>query len=185
MLRFVTRLYLAALLFLCAPAMAVQVCSWDQPGHNPFVGDRQAAIMSYVHIPFADRLRLAWQVRFGSPSDTVSIGANGITGHPSYTYSDINDMHFGRGSRCESISRAGWPLGHTEPAKAYRRGNWCVIIPVVCGNVSWATCDQAPRAAALGAARRFNSVPEPGTIALVLAALAAMLMLGRKRRGSR
>lgn len=152
-------------------------CSWADPGRNPFTGDRQAAIMSYTQMSLADRILLAWRVRFKDPTDTVSIGPNGISGSLQYEYGDISGMHFGRSSRCETVDRSMWPLGHTEPAKAWRQGSWCAIVPDACGNVSLATCDLTPHAAAMGVA---YSVPEPGSLGLAAGALAVLAMARRR-----
>lgn len=131
--------------------------------------------MSYSHIPLPDRLAIAWQVRFGKPDDLIDIRADRIVGAAGAQYgAALYGMHFGRNTRCDETSRAAWPAGHTEPARAYCRGHWCVVIPEVCGNVSWITRDPA-------VAPTIRRVPAPATGGLALTALAAAAYTTRRR----
>jgi hypothetical protein len=137
--------------------------------------------MSYAHIPVWDRLSLAWQVRWGKPSAHVDIGQRGIVGSPAIDFGDVQGMHFGKGRRCDTVDRSQWPLGRTEPAAIYRRGNYCIVVPTVCGNISWATC-HSNGLAYTGAVR---AVPEPSTLLLTIAAISGMILLRGRFRASR
>ena len=129
--------------------------------------------MSYTHIPVLDRLAIAWQVRFGKPDDRVGVYLDRIVGGSGSQYgSALYGMHFGRTTKCEEVTRTGWAAGHIEPASAYCRGRWCVVIPDVCGNISWATRDLS--------APPVNHVPTPATFGLVLTALAALSLSQRQ-----
>lgn len=169
---------LAALALAASSAHAEVACSWNNQGYDPFRGDRIAAVMSYAHIPLQERFPLAMKVRWGKPDFYADITPTGITGAPGVNFSDIAGMHFGRGRRCEVVDRSQWAAGHAEPAAIYRRGNWCAVVPTVCGNVSWAHCSDSGLVASASAA--VGHAPEPGTAALVLAALGA-LVLARRR----
>jgi hypothetical protein len=170
---------LAALAVTLHDAHAASTCSWDQPGRDPYTGSPIAAVLSYTNIPAAARVKLAARVRLpewvslGRPDDTPDITRHGIASVRMQYVTDVSDMHFGRGSTCGSVTRQAWAGDHAEPARAYCEGEWCIVVPDVCGNVSWARRElpTTARGAAPAAARE---VPEPPALALAaVAALAA------------
>lgn len=157
-------------------AHAASTCSWDQPGRDPFTGSPIAAVLSYSHIPAAARVRLAARVRAGTPDDTPDITRDGIASVRVQYATDLHDMHFGRGSTCATVTRQAWAPDHVEPARAYCEGEWCIVVPVVCGNVSWAR-RELPVARGLALA---GSVPEPAGWALAAVGLVAIGAVRRK-----
>jgi len=179
------RLVLWALLLPSLAGAAVGGdCTWRDPGAEPYTGSRHAAVMSFDHIRFDQRLLLSLMVQHRPPSDVVAIGRDGIHGARGYSYdASVNGMHFGRGRRCGTVTRDGWDAGHTETARAWCRGRWCVLVPDVCGNVFWTVRDQLPAGVLREATTR--SVPEPGALWLVLAGLAAAAFITWRSRAHR
>lgn len=181
-----TTLILRLLLLLTAHAPAYALvsadCTWGSPGANAYTGSKHAAVMSFTHIRYDKRVLLSLMVQHRPPSDIVSIGRSSITGHRAYSYdSSVNGMHFGRGQVCATVTRDGWSDDHIEVAKAYCLQRWCVLVPDVCGNVSWTVRDELPAAVLLGTSAR--AVPEPSSLWLVLLALAMAAISQYRRRG--
>lgn len=175
-------LILAALLAIASTTHAAVGGSWDGPGEHPFTGSPFSAVMSYSHIPYLDRLSLAYAVRHTKPHARIEITRTEILGEAGVRYSSaLNGMHFARGVKAgDNISRAGWAADHTELASAWCRGSWCIVVPDVCNNVSWTVREILPTYGLHTAPRR---VPEPASIALVLSALlGAAIFTNRKAR---
>jgi len=120
-----------------AIAVAVSVvpsCSWDNPGANPFTGNRPASVQSYTDIPKATRDRLQRRMTALKYDDVAAIGRDSIQGKHDYT--DLRDMHFGKNRICSTISRDKWKPDATERGLVYCEDGHCIIVPTVCGNVS-------------------------------------------------
>ena len=113
----------------------VNACSWDRPGHNPFMGDVVAAVDRYRDIPEVVRARLQARMAKRAYDDVVSIGRDSISGRAEYG-STISDMHFGTNSVCRSVTRAGWSPRMQERGLVYCEGRHCILVPTVCRNVS-------------------------------------------------
>jgi hypothetical protein len=113
----------------------VKACSWDRPGHNPFMGDVVAAVDRYRDIPQAVRARLQARMAKRQYDDVVNIGRDSISGRGEYG-STISDMHFGTNSVCRSVTRAGWSPRMQERGLVYCEGRHCILVPTVCRNVS-------------------------------------------------
>lgn len=113
----------------------VEACSWDRPGHNPFMGDVVAAVDRYRDIPDSVRARLQARMARREYDDVVSIGRDSISGRAEYG-STISDMHFGTNSVCRSVTRAGWSPRMQERGLVYCEGRHCILVPTVCRNVS-------------------------------------------------
>ena len=113
----------------------VKACSWDRPGHNPFMGDVVAAVDRYRDIPEVVRARLQARMAKREYDDVVSIGRDSISGRAEYG-STISDMHFGTTSVCRSVTRAGWSPRMQERGLVYCEGRHCILVPTVCRNVS-------------------------------------------------
>lgn len=177
-------LTLAALL----ASQAQAACLWTDPGANRFTGDPVAAVQSYADIPPQARAELAEAVGQRAYSEVVDITRSAI-GAGRYTH--MRSMHWGAGQQClGDVDRSGWPADRVERGLVYCVRGHCVIVPTVCGNVARVNDKSAPpqpdpikAATKLGAAiggpgvRAPNAAPEPGTAALVLAALAAMALI--------
>ena len=116
-------------------AIFANPCSWDNPGHNPYVGKVETAINNYQDIPPAIRTTLIAKIQRDEYDDLVEIKRDSIEGTHSYD-NDIKGMHFGKNRTCSTITRGKWAPTHSEPAKVYCEGPYCIAIPKVCNNVS-------------------------------------------------
>jgi hypothetical protein len=125
---------------LAAPARAPRIervasCSWDRPGHNPFMGDVVAAVDRYADIPAPVRLRLKQRMQARQYDDLVDIRRDDIVGD--YRYEPgIRDMHFGVGRVCREVTRANWSPKAHERGLVYCEDGHCILVPTVCRNVS-------------------------------------------------
>ena len=134
-------LLLGAVLMLAAnPAQAaaasrVAKCDWDRPGVNPFMGDVVAAVDRYRDIPPLVRARLKERMADRNFDEFVTIGRDSIKGQ-NYYDPKIRDMHFGAGTVCGSVSRAGWSPRTKQAGLVYCEGDHCILVPTVCRNVS-------------------------------------------------
>lgn len=118
------------------PASAANVinsCGWNHPGTHPYKGGAIQGINDYKDIPPDVRLRLISRVKKMDFDSAATISRNGISGgfHP-----EITDMHFGSNTLCRDVNRDVWPTDHSEVGLTYCEGEYCLIIPTVCGNVS-------------------------------------------------
>ena len=113
----------------------VDHCSWDRPGHNPFMGDVVAAIDRYTEIPTPVRMRLKQRMQARQYDDLVDIRRDEIRGRARYEPA-IRDMHFGIDRVCRQVSRAGWTAQMHERGLVYCEAGHCILVPTVCRNVS-------------------------------------------------
>jgi MYXO-CTERM domain-containing protein len=113
----------------------VATCSWNQPGHNPFMGDVVAAVDRYQDIPLEVRQRLKQRMAARQYDDMVSIKRDSIEGKGSYE-PRIRDMHFGSNRVCGDVSRTAWTAQMQERGLVYCESGQCVLVPTVCRNVS-------------------------------------------------
>lgn len=132
----------AALAALAAPASAgpaaqgiAQACTWDRPGHNPFMGDVVAAVDRYQDIPSTTRAKLKARMAARQYDEIATIRRDSITGRARYA-PEIRDMHFGHGQVCRSVTRAGWAASMQERGLVYCEDGHCILVPTVCRNVS-------------------------------------------------
>lgn len=121
-----------------APAtLALDHCSWDRPGVNPFMGDVVAAVDRYRDIPPDVRDRLKARMAKRAYDDLVSIRRDSIDGRGGHAYgSAITDMHFGTRQLCRSVTRASWSPAMQERGLVYCDSGHCILVPTVCRNVS-------------------------------------------------
>lgn len=156
-------------------------CSWDQPGHNPFMGDVVAAVDRYRDIPIDVRARLKQRMAQRDYDDIVSIRRDSLEGKHGYD-PIIRDMHFGVDRVCTQVSRQKWSAEQQERGLVYCEGSQCILVPTVCRNVSRITRLEPVAAAAAsppggellfdapGAGQILGnapSVPDPATFALL------------------
>ena len=116
----------------------LEACSWDRPGHDPFMGDVVAAVDRYQDIPADVRKRLQARMVKRDYDDVVSIRRDSIAGRtPKVRYgTSIRDMHFGAHKLCHSVSRAAWGKDTQERGLVYCESGQCILVPTVCRNVS-------------------------------------------------
>jgi hypothetical protein len=125
-------------------------CSWDRPGHNPFMGDVVAAVDRYTDIPAPVRGRLKQRMQSRQYDEIVSIRRDRIEGKQQYGGA-IRDMHFGSGSVCRAVTRAGWAAQMQERGLVYCGSGHCILVPTVCRNVSRIVRQEATGPAAAAA----------------------------------
>lgn len=119
------------------PTVALDSCSWDRPGHDPFMGDVVGAVDRYTDIPADVRARLKARMAKREFDDMVSIRRDSIDGRAGQQYgSTIRDMHFGTHQICRSVTRSAWTAGMKERGLVYCEGGQCILVPTVCRNVS-------------------------------------------------
>ena len=129
-------LALAALLTASAALPAtLPTCSWNRPGHNPFMGDVVAAVDRYPDIPAPVRARLKERMASRSYDEVVSIRRDAIVGKARYR-PEIRDMHFGTGQVCGTVNRMQWQADTQERGLVYCEAGHCILVPTVCRNVS-------------------------------------------------
>lgn len=114
---------------------AIASCSWDNPGHSPFMGDVVAAVDRYQDIPPEVRGRLKQRMQARQYDEFVTIRRDSIEGANAYD-PRISEMHFGDGRVCRDIDRSRWTPQMTERGLVYCESGHCVLVPTVCRNVS-------------------------------------------------
>jgi PEP-CTERM motif len=128
-------LLLAAALTVTGPVMPS--CTWDRPGVNPFVGDVVAAVDRYQDIPVAVRETLKKRMTARQYDEIATIKRDTVQG--AYQYADLRDMHFGKGTICQTVTRERWKPTTQERGLVYCEDGHCLIVPTVCRNVSRVT----------------------------------------------
>ncbi len=119
------------------PTVALDACSWNRPGVNPFMGDVVAAVDRYTDIPADVRARLKARMAKREYDDMVSIRRDSIDGRAGQQYgSTIRDMHFGTHQICRAVTRTAWTSAMKERGLVYCEGGQCILVPTVCRNVS-------------------------------------------------
>ena len=114
---------------------SVPSCSWERPGHSPFMGDVVAAVDRYGDIPADSRARLKARMERREYDDLVVITRDSITGKADYRPT-IRDMHFGNGAVCGKVTRETWTPSMQERGLVYCDSGNCILVPTVCRNVS-------------------------------------------------
>lgn len=119
---------------LCSAAPPDDFCSWDHPGSNKYQDLPVNALRDY----YMDyRVRATLQVKMINHwyDDIVEIRRDGVTGNG--TYSNMRDMHYGKGSYCPGrVDTGHWNSTQVERALVYCVAEVCVAVPTVCNNVS-------------------------------------------------
>lgn len=109
-------------------------CSWAHPGANPYRGDPPAALADFA-MPEDTRRQLRTLMAAHRYTDVVTITRDGIVGQQ--RYADLREMHSGHGQLCHgNVDRSAWSATHEERGLVYCVGETCVVIPIVCNNVS-------------------------------------------------
>ncbi|MDP1532007.1 MAG: MHFG family PEP-CTERM protein [Rubrivivax sp.] len=145
---------------LAASVTAAPACSWDRPGHNPFIGDIIAAVDHYTDMPVGVRAALKARMAERRYDEIVTIGRDAIVGRHRYA-PDLRDMHFGSGQVCRTVTRKAWGAHAIERGLVYCESGHCVIVPTVCRNLSRVTrLPDAPESAGASGAR---GAAEPGS----------------------
>lgn len=114
---------------------AVARCSWDRPGHNPYMGEVVPAVDRYADIPAAVRSRLKERIAARRYDEIVEIRRDSIRGRHDYR-PEIRDMHFGLDRVCREVTRSAWTDAMRERGLVYCESGHCILVPTVCRNVS-------------------------------------------------
>ncbi len=139
-----------------AATATIDTCSWDRPGHDPFMGDVVSAVDRYQDIPSDVRERLKARMARRDYDDVVSIRRDSIAGRAKARYgSAIRDMHFGSHKLCHTVSRTAWTAQTQERGLVYCDSRQCILVPTVCRNVSRITRAEVAHEHAAG------ETPEP------------------------
>ncbi len=184
-------------------------CVWGRPGRDPYRGSVAEALRA-ARLPEPVRARLEARIAARDRDGRLAIGRDAIRdvlGGRSFAPVGFA-MTYGRTLCLET--RVNFPVGHEEPADLYevhddRGRRYSVMVPEVCGNVSFIAAtarDGGPAremaADTLPAQLKLatmvgprdddpaRSLPEPGTLACLIAAAAgwALLRWQRLRAGA-
>ena len=159
---------LATLLLCAGQAVAAVSCEWATPGHDRLTVARVLVIAKMNGLTLSEKVRAGIALA-QAPADRVMIWRDSITSTTRRMdyQPGLYQMGFGRGRVCD-ITRLSWSEYQAEPASAWPIGGGkCLLAADVCGNPAWTHCEPG-RIAGMGGAQ---SVPEPGTLAMVLMAL--------------
>jgi hypothetical protein len=188
-----------------------QGCAWAQPGRSPYRGDVEQALIT-ARLPAEVVHRIALKVRSGQPDDRLRISNAAIRSERDAREFDARNFALTYGRTLCVNSRVNFKPGHSEPASLYEATDQqgrlhSVMVPDVCGNVSVLGVRMERRRAQVvpvladpagdsiavlrtawvdeSSDGRVRQVPEPGTLASVLVALAAAAAVAgwRRRRG--
>lgn len=119
----------------------LDICSWNAPGTNPYMGEVPAAIEKY-NIPASAKAALKSKMLGLQYDDVVSIRKYGVDG-----YINFRNMHFGKGQVCATIDMSKWKTTDEERGLVYCAEGFCILVPTVCRNVS--QIDKLPERQAL------------------------------------
>lgn len=177
-------------------------CAWGQPGRNPYRGTVEQALM-HARLPPEVVAEVSRKVQAREVSDRLEIRTGSIRGVTHGRDFDPQRVALSFGRTLCLNSRVNFAPGHVEKADLYEakdaRGNrHAVMVPDVCGNVSvlgergerrrallaaGGGTDEAWWVLATAAAMSDGgSIPEPDSLAAVLAALAALWFTARRAR---
>lgn len=181
-------------------------CVWGRPGRNPYRGSLADALTA-AHVPAAVQAELLAKVAERRRDGRLVIANDGIRDEQGRRVFAARGFAMTYGHTLCLETRVNFPAGHQEPADLYEAKDaqgrrWSMMVPDVCGNVSFIA--ETGRRAAVGpiseepgglpAELRLatldnvddpggpRGVPLPGTLACTLAALLAWALAGRVRR---
>ncbi len=185
-----------------------QGCAWAQPGRSPYRGDVEQALVT-ARLPTEVVQRIALKVRAGQPDDRLQISNAAIRAQRDAREFDPRNLAMTYARTLCVNTRVNFKPGHTEAASLYEAADQqgrlhSVMVPDVCGNVSVLGVRMERRRAqavpvladpsgdSIPVLRtvwveddpdgRVRQVPEPGTLANVLAGLAAAVAVAGWQR---
>jgi len=164
-------------------------CAWGAPGRTPYKGTVRQALVG-AGLPHEVVNKIDLMVERKMVSDRVRITRDSIQTEDGERRFEPTIAAMGFGKTLCFGTRVNFPAGHVEVADLYEAtdgegAKFSVMVPYVCGNVS-VLAARAERADTPPGGIR--SVPEPGTLASLMAALAAMAAasgMSRRRADSR
>ena len=185
-----------------------QGCAWGLPGRNPYRGSVEQALVT-AKLPAEVVQRISSKVAAGQLDDRLEITNAGIRSERDEQREfEPRNVAMTYGNTLCVNTRVNFKRGHVERASLFeasdKQGNlYSVMVPDVCGNVSVLgarmerkrkriplavlaeTAHGAPPLLRLVSGaddQEARTVPEPGSLALALGALALMAGLTRLRR---
>lgn len=185
-----------------------QGCAWAQPGRSPYRGNVEQALVT-ARLPAEVVQRIAFKVQAGQRDDRLLISNAGIRAQRDAREFDPRNVAMTYARTLCVNTRVNFKPGHTEAASLYEAADQqgrlhSVMVPDVCGNVSVLGVRMERRRAqslpvlaetANGAMPVLHTVwleeaadpgvrrvPEAGTLAHVLAGLAAAAAVSAWRR---
>jgi hypothetical protein len=183
-------------------------CVWGRPGRDPYRGSVAEALRT-ARLPQGVQDALLAKVAAHAVDDRLTIGNGGISAALSGRVFAAHGFAMTYGRTLCLETRVNFSAGHTEAADLYEtrdaRGRlYSVMVPQVCGNVSFIAAQTKGRktetlsaadgdlpsqlrllsAVAGGEFDGARSVPEPGTLACLGAALLAWALAAAARRRS-
>jgi hypothetical protein len=187
-----------------------QGCAWGLPGRNPYRGSVEQALVT-AKLPAEVIQRISAKVNAGQLDDRLEISNAGIRTERDEREFEPRNVAMTYGNTLCVNTRVNFQRGHVERASLYeaadKKGNlYSVMVPDVCGNVSVlgarmernrkrvplavlaVTAHGAPalmRMVSGAAEAEVHTVPEPGTLACVLGALAVWAGIHRHQRRRR
>jgi hypothetical protein len=192
------------ILAIVEPLALRKNCVWGQPGRNPYQGTVEQALL-HARLPPEVVREISRKVKAHEVSDRLEIRTGRIHGVGQGHEFDPQRLLLTYGRTLCLNARVNFAPGHVEGADLYeatdaRGRRHAVMVPDVCGNVSvlGARGERKRRLNALavdgdrggddewsllatGAEPDPSSVPEPGSLAAVLTALAALALIRARR----
>ena len=109
-------------------------CSWAHPGANPYRGDPVRALADF-DLPSTTRTKLRTLMSAHRYTDVSTITRDDIVGD--HGYANLREMHSGHGQVCHGeVDRSAWSAMRRERGLVYCADDACVLVPVICNNVS-------------------------------------------------
>lgn len=157
-------------------ALAMYVmCSWNNPGHDPYVGDTIQAVDSFT-IPKHARAEIKYKILKNTPDDVIEIGKYSVESKKYSFNPNMLLMHFGKNKLCWGVDRSKWDNNHVEKAPIYCSSTYCVAIPYVCNNVTQLFSKRdIERVPPIVEKEKVHTVPEPSTLYLLGLALISVV----------
>lgn len=159
-------------------------CAWGIPGRQPYKGTTRQALVG-ARLPTEVVNKIEAMAERGIISDHVDIRSDSIQSASGKRRFDTTLVAMAFAETLCFGTRVNFRPGHVERGDLYDATdatgrNYAVMVPYACGNVSVL----AERAERPEEGHRNGSTPEPGTLAILVAGLGAMLALHWRRRRS-
>lgn len=167
-------------------------CNWNSPGADPARGPTVAVVaraLSNYGMDSQDKALIVSKVQRIANDGFVRVTRDAVESPTGTLAGNLRDMHYGKQGRwCAGpVKREKWADADVQPGLVYCGARNCIVVFPVCGNV--ARIDFRVPVTKPDPAFRFyegpapqgwhgpdaiSHVPEPGTLALCLLALAVM-----------
>jgi hypothetical protein len=168
-------------------------CNWDHPGADPYWGKSAIEAIASYEFPKPVKQIILRKITDGKPDGVMEITYDRATWNDQYV--ELADMHWGSGKCKGLVKRSNWNYFRVEKALVYcGTVGHCIAVPFICGNVSrvvFGVIPPVPRVNLFPPRPEWEgtvpepptpakTVPVPGTLALVVLALAAIAAVRKK-----